>query len=116
MLYQLIAEYTDNTNILFNGSKNHIEFFLDRNYFKVTIYNALYSKMIDVKPNVTDVTQTDMEEAIIAQIKLNPKVTVDQMAEKLQVNRRTILRCITLMKQNGTIKRIGSSRNGYWAI
>ena len=57
------------------------------------------------KPNVTDVTKTDMEEAIIEQIKLNPKVTVDQLAEKLQVNRRTILRCITLMKQKGTIKR-----------
>ena len=65
------------------------------------------------KSNVTDVTKTDMEEAVIEQIKRNPKVTVDQLAEKLQVNRRTILRCITSMKQNGTIKCVGSSRNGY---
>ena len=109
-------EYIDNTNILFNGSKNHVEFFSNRNYFRVTIYNALYGKQIGDKSNVTDVTKTDIEKAIIEHIKQNPKVTVDQLAEKLQANRRTILRCITLMKQNGTIKRIGSSRNGYWRI
>ena len=111
-----LKKITDNTNALFNDGKNHVEFFSDRNYFKVTIHNALYGKKIGDKPNVTDVTKTDMEEAIIEQIKLNSKVTVDQLAEKLQVNRRTILRCITLMKQKGTLKRIGSSRNGYWEI
>ena len=111
-----LKKITDNTNALFNDGRNHVEFFSDRNYFKVTIHNALYGKEIGDKPNVTDVTKMDMEEAIFEQIKLNPKVTVDQLAEKLQVNRRTILRCITLMKQNGTIKRIGSSRNGYWEI
>jgi len=111
-----LKKIADNTNALFNNGKNHVEFFSDRNYFKVTIHNALYGKKIGDKPNVTDVTKTDMEEAIIEQIKLNPKVTVDQLAEKLQVNRRTILRCITLMKQKGTIKRIGSSRNGFWKI
>lgn len=111
-----LKKITDNTNALFNDGKNHVEFFSDRNYFKVTIHNALYGRKIGDKPNVTDVTKTDMEEAIIEQIKQNPKVTVDQLAEKLQVNRRTILRCITLMKQKGTIKRVGSSRNGYWKI
>jgi len=111
-----LKKITDNTNALFNDGKNHVEFFSDRNYFKVTIHNALYGKEIGDKPNVTDVTKTDMEEVIIEQIKLNPKVTVDQLAEKLQVNRRTILRCITLMKQKGTIKRIGSSRNGCWIL
>lgn len=111
-----LKKITDNTNALFNDGKNHVEFFSDRNYFKVTIHNALYGRKISDKSNVTDVTKTDMEEAIIEQIKLNPKVTVDQLAEKLQVNRRTILRCITLMKQKGTIKRIGSNRNGYWEI
>ncbi len=109
-----LKKITDNTNALFNDGKNHVEFFSDRNYFKVTIYNALYGKKIGDKSNVTDVTKTNMEEAIIEQIQLNSKVTVDQLAEKLQVNRRTILRYMTIMKQKGTIKRIGSSRNGYW--
>ena len=105
-----LKKITDNTNALFNDGENHVEFFSDGNYFKVTIHNALHGKRIGDKSNVTDVTKTDMEEAIIEQIKLNPKVTVDQLAEKLQVNR------ITLMKQKGTIKRVGSSRNGYWVI
>lgn len=72
--------------------------FSDHNYFEVTINNALYSKMIGYKPNVTDVTKTDIGKAIIEEIKRNPIVMVDQLAEKLQANRRIILRCLTLMK------------------
>ena len=54
--------------------------------------------------------------AIIEEIKLNPIVMVDQLAEKLQANRRIILRCLTLMKQDGTIEPVGSIRNVYWNI
>lgn len=86
-----LKKITDNTNALFADGKTPVEFFSDKNYFKGTIHNALYGKKIG-DTNVTDVTKLDMEEAIIEEIKLDPKVTVDQLAEKLQVNRRTILR------------------------
>lgn len=116
-----LKKITDNTNALFKDGENHVEFYSDKNYFKVTIYNVNYAKMKNGDTaNVTDVTEkvtnTDLHNTIICEMKNNSKITVDQMAEKLGINRRTILRTIAQLKEMGNVRRIGSNRNGEWII
>lgn len=46
----------------------------------------------------------------------NNKFTYDNLAEKLKVNRKTIMRNINNLKEKNKIKRIGSDKSGYWEI
>ena len=39
-----LKKITDNTNALFPDKSTHVEFYSDRDFFKVTIHNALYNK------------------------------------------------------------------------
>jgi len=43
-------------------------------------------------------------------------MTIDQLARMLNTNRRTIIRDIEKLKENGKIKRIGSAKGGYWQV
>ena len=46
----------------------------------------------------------------------NPYITQQQMADKLQVNRKTIQRGLNSLKEKNIIERIGSDRKGSWRI
>jgi predicted HTH transcriptional regulator len=43
-------------------------------------------------------------------------ISIDQLAEKLNVTRRTIIRDIEKLKKAGVIKRVGPDKGGYWEI
>ena len=43
-------------------------------------------------------------------------MTTTQMAERLGVTKRTILRDIEALKEKGLITRIGSEKTGYWEL
>ena len=43
-------------------------------------------------------------------------MTIDQLAAMLNANRRTIIRDIEKLKEKGKIKRIGSTKGGYWQV
>ncbi len=49
-------------------------------------------------------------------IKDNPKDTVEQLAEKLSISKRSVLAHIALLKQNGLIRRSGGKTFGHWII
>lgn len=68
----------------------------------------------DKQKNVTDVT--DRQHAIINLIKEHTNMTTTQMAERLGVTKRTILRDIEALKGKGLITRIGSEKTGYWEL
>jgi ATP-dependent DNA helicase RecG len=68
-----------------------------------------------VTDNVTD-NVTDRGSLIISLIKKNSKVSTMEMADKLEVNKRTILRELDLMKRSGFLKRIGSEKSGHWEL
>lgn len=68
----------------------------------------------DKSDNVTDVT--DRQHAIIDLVKEHTNITTTQMAERLGVTKRTILRDIEALKGKGLITRIGSEKTGYWEI
>ena len=46
--------------------------------------------------------------------KENPAITTLAMADKIKVNKRTILRHLERLKLDGKIERIGSTKKGYW--
>lgn len=68
----------------------------------------------DKHKNVTDVT--DRQHAIINLVKEHTNMTTTQMAERLGVTKRTILRDIEALKKKGLIIRVGSEKTGYWEL
>jgi len=53
---------------------------------------------------------------IFDQIRLNEKVTIDQLTDIFNINRRTIIRDIEKLQEEGKIKRIGPAKGGHWQI
>ena len=50
-------------------------------------------------------------------IKHIPDITIEDLSEKLDVNKKTIRRDISELKENGVLERIGGSRfGGEWAV
>ena len=119
-----LKKITDNTNALFNDGKNHIEFFSDRNYFKVTIHNALYGKRqksAHVNANVNagvnaSVKLSVTQKVIIQLMRDNPQITIKEMASVLGKNETTIYRNIRQLKEICAVERRGSDKRGYWLI
>ena len=53
---------------------------------------------------------------IIELLKDNPRYTLEQMAQIITVERRTIERNIKKLRENGVLERVGSDREGYWIL
>ena len=49
-------------------------------------------------------------------IRLNPKITLEELADQLNKSRRTISRIIKKLQDDGIISRIGSDKAGYWQV
>ena len=58
----------------------------------------------------------DQEKALLNYLAQDPGYTVIQLAEIMNVSRKTIAGYLKNLKDKGIIERIGSSRNGYWKI
>ena len=57
-----------------------------------------------------------VDQKIIIEMRNNPKITYDELAEMLSVSRATIKRKVNDLSAKGIIKRIGNNRSGYWEI
>ena len=57
----------------------------------------------------------DLDEGIIGMIKRNPKMTIPEMARKLEVSVPTITNHLKVLKEDGKVVRIGGTR-GYWEV
>ena len=60
--------------------------------------------------------QLDNESMIIDIIKNNPSITISRIAEITGKSTRSIQLKLNELKKQGTIKRIGSNKTGYWKI
>ena len=49
-------------------------------------------------------------------MKTNPKISVDELANRINVSPRTIKSLIAILVQEGKIKRVNGKRYGYWEI
>lgn len=59
---------------------------------------------------------TDIQKGIIDLVRANASISIDQLAVKLSVKKRTLEREIAKMKQKGYISRTGSPRSGKWEV
>lgn len=75
------------------------------------IPNKVPNKLIEFYPNVTASAWN-----VYALIKQDSRMTIAQMAEALSVSDRMIKKYLTVLKENGLVARIGSSKTGYWQI
>ena len=64
----------------------------------------------------TNVGINTTEKAILGILIENPQITVEEMAVKVGVTRRTIERTLVSLKNKGLIERIGSSKSGSWSV
>ena len=53
---------------------------------------------------------------IVELIEENPDITIDNVAELLQMNRRGIVKHFKILKQKGIIRRVGPDKGGHWEI
>ena len=59
---------------------------------------------------------TEFQKDIIDSIRVDCAISVNQLATKLAVKKRTLEREIADMKQKGYISRTGSPRSGHWEV
>ncbi|MBD5268159.1 MAG: hypothetical protein HDS45_00940 [Bacteroides sp.] len=52
----------------------------------------------------------------MALIGADNKISLKELANKIDVPGRTLDRIITTMKKKGIVKRVGSARSGHWEI
>ena len=46
----------------------------------------------------------------------NPKITIPELADKINKTTRTIEMAISKLKNEGRLKRIGPDKGGYWQV
>lgn len=66
------------------------------------------------KTKKTELRKRKRQQGIISLIKQNPKITMEEMADKLDVNARTIHRDVEELKN--VIEHVGPTKGGYWVI
>ncbi|MDR3224979.1 MAG: winged helix-turn-helix transcriptional regulator [Clostridiales Family XIII bacterium] len=49
-------------------------------------------------------------------IRENPSITIAKLADVIGIAERNIKRNLRLLQDAGVVKRVGSSRKGYWTI
>ena len=76
-------------------------------------------RIVRVNNKVTDrvnVHVNDRESALLNYLAQDPGYTVTQLAEMMNVSRKTIAGYLKALKEKGAIERIGTTRTGYWKI
>jgi predicted HTH transcriptional regulator len=63
-----------------------------------------------------NVTLNASQAKILSLIKHQQGITVDEMAEAISRNRRTVLRTVRALVEYGAIERVGSDKAGYWKV
>ncbi|HPS57998.1 MAG TPA: Fic family protein [Spirochaetota bacterium] len=63
-----------------------------------------------------DDTVNDTVSGIVNLVKADPKITLDELAQRLNKSRRTITRNMKMLQDKGIISRTGSDRTGYWQV
>jgi ATP-dependent DNA helicase RecG len=59
---------------------------------------------------------SDLQKAIVLQMRSDPKVTYGQLAKTTKKSREAIRKNIRRLKELGIIKRVGPDKGGYWQV
>ena len=86
-------------------------------YSEVKFLMPINTNQRQSTPNgVENGANNDVESKILALIGADNKISLKELANKIDVPGRTLDRIITSMKVKGIIKRVGSARSGHWEI
>ena len=106
-------------NNILKNRELHIDFVATEN---IGVNDTVNNEKFPVKgenvpvnvPVKTDISIT--EKMVLDLLKINPKITYEQIAEKINKNRKTAQRTIVSLKEKGIIARVGSDKTGHWKI
>ena len=59
---------------------------------------------------------SDNERIVFEEMQIHPKVTANELSEKLDINLRNTKKIIEKLKKKGLVKRIGSRKAGHWEV
>ena len=109
----LIKKYQEDYYIAINNSNGAG----NSNEFIEFMLKLIYETVSDLLISATQETiQETTQEKLIELIKKNPQITQTEMANKLGITRDGISYNIKILKENGIIDRIGSTKKGSWKI
>ncbi|MBR7001244.1 MAG: HTH domain-containing protein, partial [Neisseriaceae bacterium] len=98
--YQAISQSTKE-----NNSGIFIDFMLE-----------MISNSVQRHTGTVNDTANDTVNAILTLIRGKADISYDELAQKLNLSRRTVSRKIAQLKKNGQIRRVGADKNGYWEV
>ena len=84
--------------------------------FRVNMYRRIENELAPDDRVNDKVNNKEPEKAVLSLLMENPEYTVTQLADMLNVSRKTIANKMKVLKERNIIERVGSSRKGYWKI
>ena len=97
-----------------NDENDKNVFDIEENYINVSIP---YDVEVMASMRVTDVgAENNLENDIILELKLNPKITRKELSLKLHIGTTSVYRILNNLKEKNKIKRVGPDKGGHWEI
>ncbi|MFP3153291.1 putative DNA binding domain-containing protein [Lachnospiraceae bacterium ZAX-1] len=85
--------------------------------FRVNIFRPQQFTMSNIPSNDTiNDTINKSEQAILELIKGNDQFSVEELEEKIDKSRSTVLRALKSLREKGIIERSGSNKSGHWVV
>lgn len=78
--------------------------------------NVLKNRDLRINIDKNNNEPLSRESRILELMKTNPKISVDELANRISVSPRTIKSLIAVLVQESKIKRVNGKRYGYWEI
>ena len=101
---------TVKTEISEPDSTNHNEISTPSN--DDTVFDTVFQNHADS----SNWSPGDTANDTVSIIKSNPRITLDELALRLNKSRRTVTRTIKKLQEDGIISRVGSDKTGYWDV
>ena len=79
-------------------------------------HNALKNRDLRINIDKNNDEPLSRESRILELMKANPKISVDELANRIDVSARTIKSIIAVLVQENKIKRVNGKRYGYWEV
>lgn len=79
-------------------------------------HNALRNRDLRISIDSNNNKTVSKKMRVLELIKANPKITIDELANRIGVSPRTIDSVIALLSKENKIRRINGKRYGYWEI
>lgn len=88
------------------------------NFYRVKKADSLNDRINDSlnKDSSDSLNLTDIEKKIVKIMLNDPEINVSQLVEQTNVSEPTINRHIKVLKEKGTVIRVGSKKTGVWKI